>query len=96
MSQYVILQNPLSISSTTSVKKQDYYLVYNFDSSDNTKLMLNGRNISRVEAENYEIRYYPDGPVNEKISEFKTDYTESIIIGIAFAFFIGSTLILGK
>lgn len=96
MSQYVLLQNPLSISSTTTIKKTDYFIVYNFEMNENTKLILNGRSITKSEAENYEIRYYPNGHVFEKVGEFKTDYTDSLIVGSALAIFLVSAFVLGK
>lgn len=37
MTEYIILQNPVKIDNETSIKINDYYLVYKFNFDKNTK-----------------------------------------------------------
>ena len=43
---FIILTNPKNISKETSIDKGNYYIVYNFESDDNTKCIYNNQEIS--------------------------------------------------
>lgn len=92
---YVILKNPRNISNTTTIKKPDYWIVYNFEESPSTELLLNGVKITREAAENYEIRYYCKKDV-ERNSEFQASYGEAISVLVSFIIFSAAAFALGK
>lgn len=92
---YVILKNPKSISSTTTVKKDNYYVVYNFEEGDNTVLLFDGRKVSKQFAENYEIRFY-DVSTKKSSAQYREDYSTSLFTFGVFLFFGVSVLIFGK
>lgn len=61
---YIILRNPKSIASETSVKKDNYYIVYNFEYNTRTECEYNGSLISpasalqKIRYDGIECRYY--------------------------------------
>lgn len=63
---YIILRNPKSIALETSIKKTNYYIVYNFEYDILTECEYNGRRIPSTEAlrkiryDGIECRYYED------------------------------------
>lgn len=71
---YIILRNPKSIASETSVKKSNYYIVYSFEYDNKTECVYNGSNISPIYAlqkiryDGIECRYYED---NAKKTKFR-------------------------
>lgn len=88
---YIILRNPKSIASETSIKKNNYYVVYNFIYNSRTVCEYNGIFISpeyalqKIRYDGVECRYYSDSAskTQSRFSEDNSDlYKASFAIAL--------------
>lgn len=96
---FITLINPKSISSETSQKKDDYYIVSNFKSSSKTKTLYKGSEISvdeaiyKIKYEGIECRCFDKNILKRKsifVSEKEEFYVGSFFL---FAFIAGAFVI---
>lgn len=102
MNNFITLENPDLIYPETSVKKQNYYIVYNFETSKKTKLFYQGQEISLKDAlnlikyEGIECRLFDMNP-KKKINNSFTDNSEDFFLGISILLtFVSFAYILAK